>query len=1082
MSPARHDGSVPQSTRNATPGTGRFEMTSHDLSRGARAFATLLALLLGALPVTARAADMTSAQAGAHASHTQANRAHAPLSCAECHAPVCAPSGSKNVVFGQLAGGTATWNAGTCSNVYCHASASPKAWTWVDTSVVPPLDQECRLCHGYPPASPHPQNSSCRTCHAPVFDALGNVDVSASGKHLNGAIDFTGGGSGLDCSTCHGYAPATGAHATHFGLVNATSGATYDDTRTIQQRYPAGAPANVYAFGCGICHSVDAARHMNNGVDVRLYEVAAPAGTLKARASASAAYAGGTCSGVYCHGNGTTTPAWSSAAPLACNACHGQGNADGRPDYASGTPKANSHGLHASYACSTCHYGTTTDGRTIANRSLHVNGNYDVTPGPGVAFAYTYAATGGSCSSVSCHFGGGSTWGPEQSHLATLGTGDVMVFEQANIDHGDAFTMTMDCATCHYSSLVAQHASRCDLCHQGANPAGPIIGSWDKGCSQCHPSIHVGQGSDHYGVWWNSSASCDLCHTQGGNFPGPADRCTNCHSPEQTAGMAGDREAPTTTSDAQPSYLGAATIRLTAVDAGGSGLSQTLFRLDSGGWTVGTSVRVAAPASGTVPHTLWFYSTDAAGNVEATKSASFTVTAVDATPPTTTSSFSPTAGAAYRTAAVSLTATDAGSGVKATYYAIDAGSFVQGTSFSVTGDGLHTFRWYSVDNANNTETTHVSSQFRIDTVAPVTSSSVVPGSTYTGGQVFTLSASDTSGSGVASTWYRVDAGALTSGTAVTVAPPASGSAAHTLYWYSIDAAGNQEAQKSASFTLQAPVVDVTPPVTTSSFNPSAGSAYNSARTVTLTPTDAGSGVKATYYRIDSGAFVQGTSISIATQGLHTFSWYSVDNANNTETTHVSNAFWVDTTAPVTTSSAIATAYTGGQVFTFSANDTGGSGVASTWYRLNGTGAFTSGSAVTVAAPASGTASHTLEWYSIDAAGNQEATRSVAFSVAAAVVPPGTVTLQFRTNASFGGWSYIYWEARDADNNVLCSYENDDPAHPSSMWLDCVLPSGQPYVMYGAWGPMPDGPDEDVAERAVTAAEAAPGATVTWWWY
>ena len=78
----------------------------------------------------------------------------------------------------------------------------------------------------------------------------------------------------------------------------------------------------------------------------------------------------------------------------------------------------------------------------------------------------------------------------------------------------------------------------------------------------------------------------------------------------------------------------------------------------------------------------------------------------------------PRAPAYKATQAVTLTATDAGSGVKATYYKIDAGAFAAATSFTVTGDGLHTFSYYSVDNANNTETTHVSNSFRIDTVAP----------------------------------------------------------------------------------------------------------------------------------------------------------------------------------------------------------------------------------------------------------------------------------------------------------------------------------------------------------------------------
>ncbi len=86
--------------------------------------------------------------------------------------------------------------------------------------------------------------------------------------------------------------------------------------------------------------------------------------------------------------------------------------------------------------------------------------------------------------------------------------------------------------------------------------------------------------------------------------------------------------------------------------------------------------------------------------------------------------------------------------------------------------------------------------------------------------------------------------------------------------------------------------------------------------------------------------------------------------------------------------------------------------------------------------------------------------------------------------AFGSWSYVYWEVQDA--NVVpipgMSWSNDDPGHPSSMWTDFVVPAGETYIMYGAWGPMPDGPDEDSATYLVTPAQTTPGATVTWWWY
>jgi len=77
-----------------------------------------------------------------------------------------------------------------------------------------------------------------------------------------------------------------------------------------------------------------------------------------------------------------------------------------------------------------------------------------------------------------------------------------------------------------------------------------------------------------------------------------------------------DNTAPTTTSDAAATYGGAASIHLTADDGSGSGVAHTYYILDSGTQMEGTSIVVPAPVSGTVPHTLEFWSEDAVGNSE----------------------------------------------------------------------------------------------------------------------------------------------------------------------------------------------------------------------------------------------------------------------------------------------------------------------------------------------------------------------------------------------------------------------------------------------------------------------------------
>jgi hypothetical protein len=56
--------------------------------------------------------------------------------------------------------------------------------------------------------------------------------------------------------------------------------------------------------------------------------------------------------------------------------------------------------------------------------------------------------------------------------------------------------------------------------------------------------------------------------------------------------------------------------------------------------------------------------------------------------------------------------------------------------------------------------------------------------------------------------------------------------------------------------------------------------------VTLTADDADSGVAATSYALDAGAWTHGTSVPIGGTGAHWLFYYSTDNAGNTEMWHV----------------------------------------------------------------------------------------------------------------------------------------------------------------------------------------------------
>lgn len=143
---------------------------------------------------------------------------------------------------------------------------------------------------------------------------------------------------------------------------------------------------------------------------------------------------------------------------------------------------------------------------------------------------------------------------------------------------------------------------------------------------------------------------------------------------------------------------------------------------------------------------------------------------------------------------VSLFANDGLSGVSAIRYSLNGGAEEDyGSPVRVAGDAIHTLEYASVDGAGNRETTRTAT-IRLDTTPPVTSSNAV--SSYVGTATVTLSATDTL-SGVSKTEYRIDGGEWTAGASVSIEAVGR----HLLEWKSLDAAGNAEETRSATFTV-----------------------------------------------------------------------------------------------------------------------------------------------------------------------------------------------------------------------------------------------------------------------------------------
>jgi predicted CxxxxCH...CXXCH cytochrome family protein len=359
----------------------------------------------------------------------------------------------------------------TCSATYCHgnfsfagitgnAGATP-AWDATPTSA-------CTNCHGLPPtghpAVPGTTAASCNGCHPQTVNANGTINVTG-GLHINGAANegahaagwadrtqhgYAASAGGLAaCTTCHvGYGPAAGVAASscntcHGGTAwqssctfcHGTPGRTGNLTGT-DALLPAAPPvgtqgesattqaavgahqahANPTAsaalaapIACAVCHPsplpTDVTHVNGQPAAVQFSGVAVTGGIT------TAAYASGSCSATYCHGNFTggarAAPSWTGA-PLACTACHAT------------APQTGQHARHMSLTgtrtlnCLNCHNGIATGtgnpstNAALVGSALHVNGTKNVVfGGTFLGAPVTGTWTGTNCT-VFCH--GSETW------------------------------------------------------------------------------------------------------------------------------------------------------------------------------------------------------------------------------------------------------------------------------------------------------------------------------------------------------------------------------------------------------------------------------------------------------------------------------------------------------------------------------------------------------------------------------------------------------------------------------------------------------------------------------------------------
>jgi len=526
----------------------------------------------------------------------------------------------------------------------------------------------------------------------------------------------------------------------------------------------------------------------------------------------------------------------------------------------------------------------------------------------------------------------------------------------------------------------------------------------------------------------------------------------------KTAYVRIDYTAPVTGSNAVASYVNTATITLTPSD-GGSGVAQTMWRLDGGEWTSGAQICTTDIGV----HELRWYSTDLLGHTETTKTVSFDVLSraeqtdskhhYTGTWYTTTNALMSAGTDTWINAGGAVDIAFDGTAfhwvsIKSPYYGIanvsvdgaasvavdlySAATTYQQRAFSVTdlSNGRHTVRisWTGTKNAASTGTVIRFDAVDIagaladaDAIAPVTSSTY-DGSWRSANTTVGLSATDNL-SGVKAIRYRVNEGATTT---YTIPVTVSAEGTTSIEYWAVDNRGNTEVAKTVKVR-----VDKTKPSSASDAN---ATWYNSDALISIAASDAVSGVDKTYYSTDgtTPTVLYSGPVTISAEGTTTLKYLSVDVAGNAESVK-SSTVRVDKSAPITTSNAPAGWVTGPVNVTLARTDAL-SGAVGTIYSLDGAAVST----YTASIPVSGDGTHTIEYRSLDVAGNSETTKTAKVFIddTAPVLGDDTVS----------GWSRtpVIVNLNSADEHLAIEavLYSLDGGEPSTLYTGSLMISAQ----------------------------------------
>lgn len=401
-----------------------------------------------------------------------------------------------DVVLNNTFGGSYSGNGhlpgsafGQCANNYCHSDVQPDGGVGGPTTYATPTWGAVN-------------SIGCGGCHATGGHGHGTTSRMATGSHQKHlSYSFTTTTDTVKCIICHKY--------TDYPFITSCFGNPYGNI---------------------ICHaSGTSAKHANGKINVRLDPVFGNMSAYQGSPEPGNGYSN--CTNTYCHSNGTSiatgaippsiTTNWGSGT-VACNACHGN-----PPSYANGEPKANSHAKHASFSCSRCHYGTTTTGTTVTSVSLHVNKAFNVSGPPETPFTYSYAATGGTCTSNSCHSDGTSvstgtnayssaTWGSPSGCTACHGAPPDYISGTPKTNSHSRHSY-MSCSKCHWATTQTDNTI--------TGPTAHLNNQYDVSNS----SGTLGYSYSATGGSCSGAFGCHQTATWGGSVQANFSDCLSCH-------------------------------------------------------------------------------------------------------------------------------------------------------------------------------------------------------------------------------------------------------------------------------------------------------------------------------------------------------------------------------------------------------------------------------------------------------------------------------------------------------------------------------------------------------------------------